>query len=917
MFEKVDLEGETKPDGTHPHLLRGEHVASKPIEMDADMTDKEKLEYCSVRGCCRRLGTVNPRQDEKKNEGGIIVEIKLKWSLVPGPGGPPTLPSNNTKFVNGAVVGERNVFQVDQRLGIGSKFPFFNRRHQLTLTRFIQLQQVEEGAGKPPPPVLVLHGHYGGCVGDLPSYEAFCSWRSILCPWLQHGGARCGQKHPREHACVYAFAEHWNDLGSSKDVKGNPTAVYRRMGQGSSYGVGVKLGLVRAEYALDHNNGTGALIFIILLTPLFKVLRMSKHEKEKMRSQKSGVLDIAYDVEDVLDTYFLKFKERSQRKGLMRLANKIGEKKDIRDDIRSLKRRLVDITRKRQTYGVGRFKEVTSSRRRFEYRAWTYVSQDYNTRDMLLRIIRSLGVASGEELERIKMFTEEEELEAYLHDLLDGRRYLVVVDDVWKQDAWESLKRALPCNHGGNRVIITTRIKAVAEGVDGRVYVHKLRFLTFEESWKLFDQKAFMNFQWVQKCDGLPLAIVVLAGLLSKKRPNEWHEVCASVWRFLKDNSIHISTVFDLSFNELHYELKLCFLYLSVFPEDYEIDVEKLIHSLVAEGFIQEDGEMTMEDVARHYIEELIDISLVEAVRRERGKVVFCRIHDLLRDVAIKKAKEINFVSLVYNEHHSSTTCRREVVHHLMDNNYLCDRRVNKRMRSFLFFGEQKGMLGRYIPFMSLPDVICELIHLRYLGVADTGLRHLPSPISNLQFLQTLDASGNRFEGMTDLRKLTSLRHLMGRFIGELLIGDAVNLQTLRSISSYSWSKIQCKSLKNLRDLEIYDSGYVELTRVRLNLSSFSNLTNLRALTLRVPTFRISSEAVVFHMDVFFPSLESLTFSGTNLEEDPMPALQKLPRLEDLVLEDCDCSEVKMSSEEACIVQGKIRFIVDRRRSHA
>ena len=289
--------------------------------------------------------------------------------------------------------------------------------------------------------------------------------------------------------------------------------------------------------------------------------------------------------------------------------------------------------------------------------------------------------------------------------------------------------------------------------------------------------------------------------------------------------------------------------------------MEKLIHLLVA------DGEMMMEDVARHYIEELIDISLVEAMRRERGKVVFCRIHDLLRDVAIKKAKEINFVNVVYNEHHSSTTCRREVVHHLMDNNYLCDRRVNKRMRSFLFIGEQKRMLGSYvkttnlklkllrvlnlrgllfdcegyIPFMSLPDVICELIHLRYLGVADTGLRHLPSLISNLQFLQTLDASGNRFEGMTDLRKLTSLRHLMGRFIGELLIGDAVNLQTLRSISSYSWSKLQCKSLKNLRDLEIYDSGYVELTRVRLNLSSFSNLTNLRALTLRVPTFRISS----------------------------------------------------------------------------
>lgn len=60
---------------------------------------------------------------------------------------------------------------------------------------------------------------------------------------------------------VYAFAEHGNDLGSSKEVKGNPTEVYGRMGRGSSYGVGVKLGQVRAEYAIDHNTGTGAVFF--------------------------------------------------------------------------------------------------------------------------------------------------------------------------------------------------------------------------------------------------------------------------------------------------------------------------------------------------------------------------------------------------------------------------------------------------------------------------------------------------------------------------------------------------------------------------------------------------------------------------------------------------------------------------------
>ena len=57
---------------------------------------------------------------------------------------------------------------------------------------------------------------------------------------------------------VYAFAEHGTDLRSSKDVKGNPTEFFRRAGHGSSYGLGVKLGRVRAEYAVDHNAGTGA-----------------------------------------------------------------------------------------------------------------------------------------------------------------------------------------------------------------------------------------------------------------------------------------------------------------------------------------------------------------------------------------------------------------------------------------------------------------------------------------------------------------------------------------------------------------------------------------------------------------------------------------------------------------------------------
>jgi len=78
---------------------------------------------------------------------------------------------DNTKFVNGAIVGERKIIQVDQCLGIGSDSPLFNR-HQLTLTKFIPLRQLEEDPSKPQPPGLVLHGHNARCVGDLPGYDA-------------------------------------------------------------------------------------------------------------------------------------------------------------------------------------------------------------------------------------------------------------------------------------------------------------------------------------------------------------------------------------------------------------------------------------------------------------------------------------------------------------------------------------------------------------------------------------------------------------------------------------------------------------------------------------------------------------------------------------------------------------------------
>uniref|UniRef100_I1R3G3 Uncharacterized protein n=1 Tax=Oryza glaberrima TaxID=4538 RepID=I1R3G3_ORYGL len=189
---------------------------------------------------------------------------------------------DNTEFVNGATIGDRCIFQYsEQSFLVGYRWikasvlearTLFNR-HQLTVTKFINLNKQEKGPRKPPPAVLALHGRYAGCVGDLPSYDAFALGgpHSVRGYGMGELGASRNLLEvatelsvpitvKNRHTQVYAFAEHGTDLGSSKDVKGNPTEFFRRVGHGSSYGVGVKLGAVRAEYAVDHNAGTGAFL---------------------------------------------------------------------------------------------------------------------------------------------------------------------------------------------------------------------------------------------------------------------------------------------------------------------------------------------------------------------------------------------------------------------------------------------------------------------------------------------------------------------------------------------------------------------------------------------------------------------------------------------------------------------------------
>jgi len=171
---------------------------------------------------------------------------------------------DTTYFLNGALVGARDMFTVDQALFSGTGFPVYNR-HTASSTRFIQLRDVPRKSAAPPP-VLVLHARYGGCIGNLASYDAFTLGGPHSCRGYSVGELGVARRFleaaaelrvpvPKLNTHAFAFFEHCTDLGSSKEVPGNPTAYYRRAGAGSCSGVGLKLGAVRAEWVRDMNQG--------------------------------------------------------------------------------------------------------------------------------------------------------------------------------------------------------------------------------------------------------------------------------------------------------------------------------------------------------------------------------------------------------------------------------------------------------------------------------------------------------------------------------------------------------------------------------------------------------------------------------------------------------------------------------------
>ncbi|CAK8536963.1 unnamed protein product [Lathyrus sativus] len=288
----------------------------------------------------------------------------------------------------------------------------------------------------------------------------------------------------------------------------------------------------------------------------------------------------------------------------------------------------------------------------FELRIWVCVSEDFSPKRMTKAIIES---ATGHACADMDL----DPLQRKLQYFLKGKRYLLVLDDVWddEQENWQRLKSVLACGGKGTSILVTTRLLKVA-AIMGTIPPHDLSILSGTDCWELLKQRAFgpneeereelvvIGKEIVKKCGGVPLAAMALGSLLRFKREKiEWLNVKESkLWNLKGEDYVMHSL--KLSYLNLPVKLRPCFVLCvlcALFPKDEIIDKKFLIDLWMANGFISSNGMLEAEDIGNEVWNELYWRSFFQDIKvDEFGEIENFKMHDLFHDLAQSIAEEVS-----------------------------------------------------------------------------------------------------------------------------------------------------------------------------------------------------------------------------------------------------------------------------------
>ena len=473
----------------------------------------------------------------------------------------------------------------------------------------------------------------------------------------------------------------------------------------------------------------------------------------------------------------------------------------------------------------------------FEMGIWACVSDQFDVTKITKAVLESV-TRTPYDIKNLEL------LQDSLKNELKGKKFFLVLDDVWNENYhnWDVLQVPFKVGAKGSAIIVTTRNEEVAH-LMSTFPSHHLGELSSEECWLLFTQHAFANItldarrslepvgrKIARKCKGLPLAAKTLGGLLRSKQDTEaWNDILnCKIWALPNEKSGILPSL-RLSYHYLPTQLKRCFAYCSIFPKDYEYEKQKLVLLWMAEGLLDDSGSgETMEKVGDICFHNLLMRSFFQQSGRDKSLYL---MHDLMHELSQSVSGEFCFRMEAGKQPKNSEKVRHSsYLRETYDISEKFDFLLEAyNLRTFLplnmsFEVEDCYLSHKVLSYMlprlkylrvlslshyqitDLPDSIGNLRRLRYLDVSYTAIRRIPESVSMLVNLQTMVLSHcyHIKELPKNFGNLINLRHL--EISGTSLEGmprEMKKLKNLQTLSAFvvGKQKHDGSSIRELRDL--------------------------------------------------------------------------------------------------------------------
>ncbi|XP_050144000.1 disease resistance protein RGA2-like [Malus sylvestris] len=452
----------------------------------------------------------------------------------------------------------------------------------------------------------------------------------------------------------------------------------------------------------------------------------------------------------------------------------------------------------------------------FETKIWVCVSTTFDVNSILRRILELLNSTNTG-------LTSQEALLQNLQKELMGKRYILVLDDVWNEDdmLWSNLMSCLSKLNSahGSVMIVTTRSVKVAS-ITETLPRCDLVNLSVEDCWSILKGEAFpygcaplaasiherIGRAIAEKCAGVPLVAKVLGSMMrSRNSANEWLVIQESkIWE-LPEGEDRIMSILKLSFDSLKSPyLKQCFACCSMLEKDFEIERDDLVQLWMAQGLLHSHANLEMEDIGNEYFDSLLENSFFQDVIKDGdGFIIRCKMHDLVHDLA-------ELVSKYDGEDKLKIQSKTEISSLIPKS---LEKNAEKVSSLFSHSGIPGNILSRFKGLrvlklsktyaLELPSSIGELRHLRYLDISNTHFRALPRSVGKLYNLQTLRMYDTKQLRIfpRELENLINLRHVYFDKYMEVIPFGIRSCTLLQRLPSFTLDRARTRGIDELGGL--------------------------------------------------------------------------------------------------------------------